>query len=59
MTITAKLYYLAGALALAAAAISIFNGGFTEDEYLRVGFLAAMALFLFWMGSRQHPKPPE
>lgn len=56
MTTKAGLYYLAGALALAAAAITAFDAGFNRDEYFRVGFLGLMGALMFWLGSRDRPE---
>lgn len=52
MTTRAKLYYLAAGLALTAAAVTAFKDGFAADEYFYVGFLVAVTVLLYWMGSK-------
>jgi hypothetical protein len=52
MADSAKLYFMAAALALIAALVIVAKEGFTPDERFRVGFLIAMAAGLFWLGSR-------
>ena len=53
MNTTAKLYYLAAALASAAALIYALKDGFSADEYIRVGLLAAMAVAMLLLGNRE------
>lgn len=56
MTTRAKLYYLAAGLAVTAAAVTAFKDGFAADEYFYVGFLVAVAVLLYWLGSREPKK---
>lgn len=56
MTTRAKLYYLAAGLALTAAAITAIKDGFAANGYFYVGFLVAVAVVLYWLGSRERMK---
>ena len=58
MTGTAKLCYLAAALACAAAAITIFRGDPGEREYLHAGLLLFATVVLAWAGRRHGTKRP-
>ena len=50
--IKSLLYYVAAALALAAAAMNVYVDGFLQEEYLYVGLLVFMAGVMIWLGQR-------
>ena len=50
---TATLFYVASALAAAAAGIHIVRDGFRPDEYLRVGLLVITAVAMLLLGNRK------
>lgn len=55
---TSSLYYVAGALALMAALIVIFTGGFLPRERFRAGFYFFWAAVMFAFGYRRQQKSP-
>jgi hypothetical protein len=50
---TRILYFIAAALAIAAACISYFNAGPGENVWLRVGLLAVMGIVMLVFGLRR------
>lgn len=56
MNRTSIMYYAAGALALIAALIVVFTGGFLEHERFRAGFYIFWAAIMFAFGYRRQQR---
>lgn len=53
---TSFLYFLAGSLALVAALVIIFTGGFAADERFRASVYVLWAAIMFALGLRNRRK---